>query len=77
MTSYIGPVTSAVLEGISKEIKKEENKQKILDNIIYPLLCDLSSRYYPYFMMIIMALLLIVILLVAILVINIVKIQKN
>ena len=72
MTSYIGPATSAILDGITKEIRKDENKQKIMENIIDPLLCDLSSRYYPYFMMIIIVLLLIVILLVAILVISVI-----
>jgi uncharacterized membrane protein len=71
MTTYIGPITDSVIEGIIKELKKKETKEKVMKNIIDPLILDMSSRYYPYFMMVIIVLLIIVILLVAILVINI------
>ena len=64
-------MTDAVLNSIVKELKKQENKEKIMNNIIDPLLCDLSSRYYPYFTMVIIVLLLIVILLVALLIVTV------
>lgn len=71
MSSYIGPMTDAVIEGIIKELKKKETKEKVMRNIIDPLICDMSSRYYPYFMMMIVVLLVIIILLVSILIVNI------
>jgi hypothetical protein len=71
MSSYIGPITNSVIEGIIKELKKKETKEKVMKNIIDPLLCDMSSRYYPYFMMVIVILLIIIILLVSILIVDI------
>lgn len=73
MTSFVGPLTDAVINNIVKEIKKKETREKIMKNIVDPLLCDLSSRYYPYFLTVIITLLLIVILLVALLILNMVK----
>lgn len=76
MSNFVGPVTDALINNIIKEIKKKETKEKIMKNIIDPLLYDLSSRYYPYFMMIIVTLLLIVILLVSILIITLISSRK-
>lgn len=70
LSSFIGPTTNAVIELVVKAIKKRKTREKVMKNIIDPLLCDLSSRYYPYFIMIIVILLLIVILLVCILIIT-------
>jgi hypothetical protein len=67
---YIGPMTDAVIEGIIRELKKKETKEKVMKNIIDPLLCDMSSRYYPYFMMMIIILLIIIMLLITILIVN-------
>lgn len=70
-TSYIGPVTDAAINCVIKELKKKETKEKVMEHIIDPLLRDMSSRYYPYFMMVIVILLIIIILLVSILIVNI------
>jgi len=71
MSYNIGPITDSVIEGIIAELRKKEIKEKVMKNIIDPLICDMSSRYYPYFMMMIVVLLIIVILLVSILIITI------
>lgn len=71
MSTYIGPITDSVIEGIIKELKKKETKEKVMKHIIDPLLRDMSSRYYPYFIMMIVILLIIIILLVSILIVNI------
>ena len=76
MSSFVGPVTDSVINNIIKEIKKKENKEKIMKHIIDPLLCDLSSRYYPYLVMIIITLLLIIILLVSLLIMNMINSKK-
>lgn len=67
--TFVGPITDTVIKSIIKEIKKKETREKIMTDICDPLLCDLTTRYYPYFMMMIVILLLIVILLISILVI--------
>ena len=71
MLSYIGPITDSVIEGIIRELKRKEVKEKVMRNIVDPLLCDMASRYYPYFMMMIVILLVVIILLVTILIVNI------
>ena len=43
-----GPITNSVIDGVISEIKKKKTKEKIMKNIVDPLLCDLTTRYYPY-----------------------------
>lgn len=68
MSTYIGPFTNSLIDGLIREIKKKETKEKIMENIVDPLLADVSSRYYPYFILITIILVIIIILLVAILI---------
>ncbi len=75
-TNFVGPITDAILDSVITELNKVETKEKIMKQIIDPLLKDMSTRYYPYFMMIIIVLLIVIILLVTILVINIMSIKK-
>jgi len=46
--SYIGPVTKELLDACSKELKKKEVKEKIMKNLIDPVVSEFFSRYYPY-----------------------------
>lgn len=73
----IGPATDAAIECIIKELKKKKTKEKVMKNIIDPLLRDMASRYYPYFMMMIVILLVIIILLVSILIVNVTGLRIN
>jgi hypothetical protein len=74
--SFIGPITNSIIDNVVQELNKKETKEKIMLEIIDPLIKDMSSRYYPYFMIIIIIMLIVIILLVAILIINIVSIKK-
>jgi pyridoxal/pyridoxine/pyridoxamine kinase len=76
MSGYIGPATDAVIDGIIKELKKKQTKEKVMKNIIDPLLCDMSSRYYPYFMMITVILIIIIVLLISILGMTVINANK-
>ena len=78
-----GPITNSVIDGVISEIKKKKTKEKIMKNIVDPLLCDLTTRYYPYLITITIILVLIVVLLLSILIMmtvqqcsNVVKIDK-
>jgi hypothetical protein len=66
-------MTEAMIDTVIREVKKKSNKDKIIKHIIDPLLCDISSRYYSYFIMTIIVLLLVVILLFAILILTVTK----
>ena len=44
----IDKITKDFLEKIIFEIKKEDNKKMINDQIIYPILNDFCQKIYPY-----------------------------
>ena len=69
--NFIAPITNSVIDLVIKEIKKRKTKEKIMKNIIDPLLKDLSIRYYPHFITITIALVVIIILLITILLVNV------
>ena len=76
MKTCIGPITDAVIDTCISELKKQDNKDKIMLHIIDPLLKDMATRYYYHFLIVIIVLLIVIILLVTILVINIMAIKK-
>lgn len=73
MEKYVGPITNGIIDSISKEIKKKKTKEKIMTGIIDPLLCDLTTRYYPHLMTITIILVVIVLLLISILVLSVLQ----
>jgi len=77
MFNKIGPMTDALIDACIKQLKKKETKEKIHKNVLEPILHDISSRYYPYFMIILTILILIVTLLCIILILMIVKNKSN
>ena len=65
----IGPITDSIIEGFISEIKKKEVREKIVNNICYPLL----SKYYSYFFIIVLILSIILLLLIIIIVLLVKK----
>lgn len=43
--SYIGSLTKNIIETFSKEIKKKDNKEKIMSQIIDPIVNEFFARY--------------------------------
>ncbi|AYV78812.1 MAG: hypothetical protein Edafosvirus36_2 [Edafosvirus sp.] len=76
MSSYIGPITNSLIDGLIKEFKKKEIKDKIMNNVVDPLLSDLTARYYPYIILTAVVFVIIIALLVAILILVIVRGNK-
>jgi len=75
---YVGPITNSIIDGVIKELKRKRNKEKILKHIIDPLLYDLTSRYYHYFITIIIILVIMVLILISLLTMTVVdKCSKN
>lgn len=71
--SFIGPMTDNIINSFIDEIKKKKNKEKIMKNIIEPIINDINDRYYPHMLMLIVLLALIIILLLLLLIGNINK----
>jgi hypothetical protein len=65
--SCIGSITGFAIDEIIKGIRKKKNKEKISKYIMEPILSDLSVRYYPHFLTIIIILVLMVVLLITLL----------
>lgn len=46
--SYIGPLTQNLLEVCTNEIKKKDTKEKIMKNLIEPVVNEFFKRYSVY-----------------------------
>lgn len=46
--SYLGPLTKNFLDILSNEINKKENKEKLMEHIIDPVVSEFFKRYYTY-----------------------------
>ena len=64
MSQLIGPVTSNIVNKLTTEIKKKENKQKIMDYAIKPLLAEVLKSCYPYAIVFLFIQVLIIVLLI-------------
>jgi hypothetical protein len=71
VTTYIGPITDTIINQLSTEIQKKTTKDKIIKNILDPILSDIASRYYPHLLGVTVTLTIIIVLLLSILYINI------
>lgn len=45
---YIGPITKDLLDTCTRELKKKENKDKIMKNFFDPIVTELFKRYLSY-----------------------------
>lgn len=66
--SFVGPMTDTIIENIISELKKKKNRDKIIKNVIDPLLKDINERFYPHMLTGIIVMITIVILLIVILI---------
>ena len=62
--SYIGPITQQLLDNCTKELGKSETKDKIIKNIIDPILNGLFRKYLSYILCFIIMQTMIIILLI-------------
>jgi len=67
MSQLIGPFTRDCINTIVHEIKKKDNRDKISNYIIKPLLSEMLVRCYPYAFVFLLIQLIIIILLICIL----------
>ena len=68
--SFLGPMTDNLINGFVDEIKKKKNRDKIMKNVVEPILSDINNRYFPHMMTLTVLLALIIILLTLLLIAN-------
>ena len=72
----VGKITSDILQQISDEIQKDENKEIIFNRVIDPIVCRITKKLYPYILVTIIVFILIILLMVLI-IMNILKIKSS
>jgi len=68
--SFIGPMTENIINSFVDEIKKKKNREKIMKNVIEPILSDINERYFPHMMTLVVLLVMVIILLLLLLIAN-------
>lgn len=53
MDEYIGPVTKNIINTLVAEVKKNDNKKKISDNIINPIVSELFKKIGKYYLILV------------------------
>lgn len=69
-STFIGPLTDNLVNGFVDEMKKKKNRDKIMENIIEPILSDINSRYFPHIMGLAVLIVIVIILLLLLLITN-------
>lgn len=64
----VGPMTSGFIKSLILEAKKKYNKDKIIKYFIDPIINDITSRYYSYFLSLILILIFMVLMLIILIV---------
>ncbi len=68
MSELLGPITSKFINNLIFEFKKKYNKDKIIKYFIDPIINDITSRYYSYFLSLILILIFMVLMLIILIV---------
>ena len=69
----LSPLMESIISKIIEESKKRKYRERLMKDMINPLLEDINNKYYPYIMTLTILLCLIIILLILLLVANIKK----
>lgn len=68
--SILGPITDNLIDSFVDELKKKKNRDKIMKNIVEPILTNINNRYFPHMMTLTVLLAVIIILLTWLLIAN-------
>lgn len=66
MSYSIGPITDQIIQACVNEVKKEETKNKILNDILTPIINGVVCKYKVFLILLSLVLLIIIMLLVTI-----------
>jgi amino acid transporter len=68
--NIVGSITDRVVNTASKHIKNKKNREKIMKNIIEPVLTDINKKYYPHYITVITLFIMMIIMLIILLIIS-------
>jgi hypothetical protein len=68
--SFIGPMTDNLINSFVDELKKKKNRDKVMKNIVEPILNDINDRYFPHMMTLTILIILVIVLLLLLLISN-------
>ena len=64
MDEYLGNITDNLIGTLTTQVKKKKNREKIMKNIIEPVLTDINKKYYPHYITIISLFIVMIIMLI-------------
>lgn len=67
MDEYICTITNNLINILTIQVKKKKNRNKIMKNIIEPVLEDINKKYYPHYITIISLFIMMIIMLLTLL----------
>lgn len=65
--SFVGPVTASLVDSAICQLSTDQNRQRIQEQVIDPMVNDINRRYAPYFSSLILMLGVIIVLLIKVL----------
>jgi len=68
VNSFIGPMTDNLVNSFVDEMKKKKNRDKIMKNVVEPILNDINNRYFPHMMILIILIVIVIVLLLLLLI---------
>jgi hypothetical protein len=67
MDDYLGNITDNLISTLTTQVKKKKNRDKIMKNIVEPVLKDINNKYYPHYITIISLFIMMIIMLITLL----------
>lgn len=69
-SSIMRSMMNNLIDTFIDELKNDENKERIMQDVIVPILNDIDDRYFPHMMTLLILLAMIIILLLFLLIVN-------
>ena len=67
MNEYLGNITDNLIGTLTTQVKKKKNRDKIMKNIVEPVLEDINKKYYPHYITIISLFIMMILMLITLL----------
>jgi hypothetical protein len=75
--NIVGNITDRIVDSASSHIKNKKNREKIMKNIIEPVLTDINKKYYPHYITLITLFIMMIAMLIVLLTISLYSNSKK
>jgi len=69
--NIVGGLTDKMIDIAATHVKNKKNREKIMKNIIEPVLTDINKKYYPHYITVISLFIIMIVMLIVLFTINI------